>query len=62
VSHRRPGERKEDPTFLTTGGVYVDDLDGVPELAGAVPDDTVAKDAAGHAEPRFGAVGIVAAL
>jgi aerobic carbon-monoxide dehydrogenase large subunit len=28
--------RKEDPKFLTTGGVYVDDLNGVPELAGAV--------------------------
>jgi aerobic carbon-monoxide dehydrogenase large subunit len=27
--------RKEDPKFLTTGGVYVDDLRDVPELAGA---------------------------
>ncbi len=28
--------RTEDPTCLTTEGVYVDDRDGVPELAGAV--------------------------
>ncbi len=27
--------RKEDPKFLTTGGKYVDDLNDVPELAGA---------------------------
>ena len=27
--------RKEDPKFLTSGGKYVDDLNDVPELAGA---------------------------
>ena len=27
--------RKEDPKFLTTGGMYLDDLHDVPELAGA---------------------------
>ena len=27
--------RKEDPKFLTTGGRYLDDLNDVPELAGA---------------------------
>ena len=27
--------RKEDPKFITTGGVYLDDLRDVPELAGA---------------------------
>ena len=27
--------RKEDPKFLTTGGIYLDDLNDVPELAGA---------------------------
>ena len=27
--------RKEDPKFLTTGGVYVDDLRDVPELQSA---------------------------
>ena len=28
--------RKEDPKFLTTGGVYVDDLRDEPLLVGAV--------------------------
>jgi carbon-monoxide dehydrogenase large subunit len=28
--------RKEDPKFLTTGGVYVDDLHDEPLLAGAL--------------------------
>ena len=27
--------RKEDPKFLTTGGVYVDDMHAEPLLAGA---------------------------
>ena len=57
--------RKEDPKFLTSGGKYLDDLNDVPELAGAahvvyvrsaVAHGTITSidtsDAAGHARRR----------
>ena len=43
--------RKEDPKFLTTGGVYVDDMRGLPELANAAH-VTFVRSAVAHAHIR----------